>query len=299
MRQAIAGWNDLNAVGFGVIFLAKGWETSVAPELGDRPQAIITRRLLDEADLLIGTFWTRLGTPTGDSPSGTVEEIEEFAESGRPVMLYFADMPAAPSTIDPKQHAAVKAFQAEIQAKGLVGSYETLEELDRKVREDLTRLVWRLGEEGGLSTAPTPGDEGGGGTDGGQAVPVPTRAELVWQHRNRLRGIVTSYEALFSALATGAHQDDARRLMGRFAQDLSEVLAAVDTVLAGRDSEVYVRLFQAVQDASQLARYRFYLDGGASWNRFLEEVRKLFGYLTDLTGKDWTTMLERPSSSPA
>jgi hypothetical protein len=32
--------------------------------MGDEPQKIINKRILKDADLLVGIFWTRLGTPT-------------------------------------------------------------------------------------------------------------------------------------------------------------------------------------------------------------------------------------------
>jgi hypothetical protein len=35
---------------------------------------------VESGDILMGVFWTRLGTPTGKAPSGTVEEIEHFRD---------------------------------------------------------------------------------------------------------------------------------------------------------------------------------------------------------------------------
>ena len=62
---------------------------------GDRPQAILNKQIAEQGDFLIGIFGNRLGTPTGDSKSGTIEEIEIFRRSGKHVALYFstADVP--------------------------------------------------------------------------------------------------------------------------------------------------------------------------------------------------------------
>ena len=67
----------------------------VAPEMGDEPQTIINKRILEDADFLVGIFWTRLGTPTASYASGAVEEIEEHLAAGKPAMLYFSAAPAA------------------------------------------------------------------------------------------------------------------------------------------------------------------------------------------------------------
>jgi len=108
------------------------WETSATPEFGDRPQAIVNRQLVDTADLLISTFWTRLGTPTGIAQSGTVEEIERFIESNRPVMLYFSNAPTSPHNLDQEQLTAVKHFRADIRKRGLATDYDSVEHLESK-----------------------------------------------------------------------------------------------------------------------------------------------------------------------
>ena len=47
--------------------------THSRPQMGDRPQELINKQLVGHCDLLIGSFWTRLGTPTGRAESGTAE----------------------------------------------------------------------------------------------------------------------------------------------------------------------------------------------------------------------------------
>lgn len=61
---------------------------SSGPAHARRPQEIINKQVLRNCDLLIAVFWTRLGTPTGGSTSGTVEEIREHIATGKPAMIY-------------------------------------------------------------------------------------------------------------------------------------------------------------------------------------------------------------------
>jgi hypothetical protein len=53
------------------------WETDSRPGLHlDGPQGLVDERMqIDEADIVIGIFWKRFGTPTGDADSGTEHEL--------------------------------------------------------------------------------------------------------------------------------------------------------------------------------------------------------------------------------
>ncbi|WP_146129397.1 hypothetical protein [Burkholderia gladioli] len=124
--QAIQEWNNLNAAERAVTLLPLRWETHAAPMLGDRPQAIINRQIVDECDALIGVFWTRIGSPTGVADSGTLEEIERTVNAGRPAMLYFSSAPQVPDLIDPPQLQSLRAFKKNIQNKGLIQTYSSL-----------------------------------------------------------------------------------------------------------------------------------------------------------------------------
>ncbi|MGO9976417.1 MAG: hypothetical protein ACLP01_27145 [Solirubrobacteraceae bacterium] len=48
-------------------------ETDARPGLHlEGPQGLIDERMqIDDADLVVGTFWKRFGTPTGDAATGT------------------------------------------------------------------------------------------------------------------------------------------------------------------------------------------------------------------------------------
>lgn len=137
IRNKIHEWNDDNAEFSKVILIAKGWETHSSPELGIRPQELINMRVLKECDLLIGVFWTRFGTPTGKSPSGTVEEIEEHVAAGKPAMIYFSSKPIAPESIDKEQFAQVKEIKEKWRQMGLIETYDSLDELNNKLSKHL------------------------------------------------------------------------------------------------------------------------------------------------------------------
>ena len=137
VREVVTEWNSTNGAHDNVILMAIGWETDVAPEMGDAPQHIIDKRILANADLLVGMFWTRLGTPTASYASGAVEEIEEHLKAGKPAMLYFSSAPTPPDSIDVNQYQALKTFQNSCKTRGLYATYSDVEDFRRKFSRDL------------------------------------------------------------------------------------------------------------------------------------------------------------------
>ena len=104
IREVVNEWNAVHSSTRSIALLPVGWETHSATEMGGRAQSVINRRILDNCDLLVGAFWTRIGTPTGQSVSGTVEEIERHVGQGKPVMLYFSSVPVIPESIIREQY---------------------------------------------------------------------------------------------------------------------------------------------------------------------------------------------------
>jgi len=141
VREVVGEWNATNGARRNMVLLAVGWETDVAPEMGATPQAIIDKQILNDADLLVGMFWTRLGTPTAAYASGAVEEIEEHLKLGRPAMLYFSSAPATLDSVDPDQYRALKAFQDSCKPRGLFATYADPEDFRRKFGKDLQLVM--------------------------------------------------------------------------------------------------------------------------------------------------------------
>lgn len=141
IRATLDGWNSLHSEATGIVLLPLMWERDATPEMGDRPQAIVNRQIVERADILVGTFWTRLGTPTGEEESGTVEEIEFCIREGKPVLLYFSSQPVQPESLDGDEYERLRDFRADVEARGLTESYSSLDELQQRLMAGLTRTV--------------------------------------------------------------------------------------------------------------------------------------------------------------
>jgi hypothetical protein len=141
VTEVIQEWNDVNSKNDGLVLLPLRWETHSSPKLGDRPQAIINAQVVDKCDMVIGVFWTKLGTPTGVSASGTVEEIERVVEAGKPVMLYFSRANIDVHSLDLDEIRRLRDFKALVSSTGLVEDYITIDEFKDKLRKQLAFQV--------------------------------------------------------------------------------------------------------------------------------------------------------------
>ena len=142
--EAVNEWNALHVAAESVVLLPVKWETHAMPQAGSRPQEAINAQLVRQCDMLIGMFWTKLGTSTGVAESGTVEEIDQFVVAKKPAQLYFSSRPIDPGKIDLAQLGKLKDFKAATYAKALVGNFSSLDELRRMLVRDLLSQVRNL-----------------------------------------------------------------------------------------------------------------------------------------------------------
>jgi hypothetical protein len=143
IRNVIHEWNNVHSEQEDIVLMPVGWESHSSPSMGDRPQAIINKQVLADCDLLIAVFWTRLGSPTGKAPSGTVEEIEEHITAGKPAMIYFSSAPVVPESVDREQYQALLDFKEEMRPKGLFETYDSISEFKEKLTRQLAQTVIR------------------------------------------------------------------------------------------------------------------------------------------------------------
>lgn len=148
VRDVVHEWNAVHSEDKSAVLMPIGWETHAQPTMGDRPQAIINKQILQGCDILVAVFWTRIGSPTGASASGTVEEIEEHLKTGKPAMIYFSKAPVRPDSVDDIQYRALVQFRTECEARGLIETYDSLSEFREKFARHLAQLVIRHFGEG-------------------------------------------------------------------------------------------------------------------------------------------------------
>lgn len=136
-RDIMHEWNYIHSNSTNMVLMPVGWETHSSPELGSTAQELINDRVLEDCDLLLGVFWTRLGTPTGRAASGTVEEVERHLSSGKPAMIYFSTAPASLETVDHEQYAALQRFRKWCEGQGIIEIFSNAVDFNNKFRRHL------------------------------------------------------------------------------------------------------------------------------------------------------------------
>jgi uncharacterized protein DUF4062 len=160
VQQLVFSWNHYFSQVTGVVLLPVMWETHATAEMGGRPQALINRQLVDDSDILIGILWTRLGTPTGRSASGTVEEIRRFTCQKNPALLHFSTASVHPRELDLEQYRKLTEFKQQCHRQGIVFDYESVNELRTLVHQHLFGTVRRLTDGDADADEPRPAGVG-------------------------------------------------------------------------------------------------------------------------------------------
>lgn len=166
LTQMVRTWNAHIGKGLGARVELVRWESHSVPDLSAPAQDVINRDLLDECDFGIAVFWSKLGTPTKEHASGSVEEITRLLQRGARVMVYFSERDIPKSQLNLDQLARLEQVRKQFQSEGLLSGYTEISELCTQVNLHLTSLVIQLLAKdtgstelipsSGTLTAPTP-----------------------------------------------------------------------------------------------------------------------------------------------
>ena len=255
-RQAISEvigiWNDAHSEDHGVVLVPVRWEMHSTPAMGDRPQGTFNKQIVKSCDILIGAFRTRIGIHTGADESGTVEEIEEFRNSGKPILLYFSSVVVMPGSVDPEQYKSLLEFKRAFRRHGLTADYSSIRELREKLLRHLTRVVKDVHGEPDFVSTRVRENLGEAERMQAQLRTLLTRAEL-----DRAAGPDMEPDSLEKANYT--------------LQALVSELIDFRSNLADRVDRGLLKDFdKQISELKRLQSHRVYLDGGKSYRDFWE-----------------------------
>lgn len=138
--NVINHWNYLNSEIQKVVCLPLHWSISSYPEAGKHPQKVINNQVVSKSDLLICVFGSKLGTPTDDYASGSVEEIEEHLQAGKPVMIFFKRVVDI-NNCDIEQITRLKKFKESIGNNALYADYDDATDFGNILTDKLTLCI--------------------------------------------------------------------------------------------------------------------------------------------------------------
>lgn len=140
--EAVHDWNDSHSETQGKILNPLHWATHTLATLGASAQGSINDYTLTKADILLAIFETRIGSPTPDDISGTVEEINRFRLAGKPIFVFFsASSGADPMRINPGQLSKLQSFRRQCETHGLILDFTSPADLKSKVLRQLSKLM--------------------------------------------------------------------------------------------------------------------------------------------------------------
>ncbi|MFH1070596.1 MAG: DUF4062 domain-containing protein [Candidatus Glassbacteria bacterium] len=119
------------------------WETHCYPDFGEDAQDVINKQIVDY-DFFIGILWTKIGTPTKRSESGTIEEFTKAYERYKchrnvVILFYFKESEINPFAIDLEQFKKVVDFKNNLKELGcLYFPFNDLNKFSSLVRIHLT-----------------------------------------------------------------------------------------------------------------------------------------------------------------
>jgi hypothetical protein len=166
LTDLVNRWNAQVGGGLNARVELVRWEMHATPDMADTAQNVINTKLVDECDLGIAVFWSRLGTPTATHPSGSVEEIYRLIQRGSRVMVYFNSRPIAQDALRGDQYDKLQKIRTRFEQSGLLATYSDVANLREQVNLHLTNVITELLAKdrgattfipgSGTMTAPTP-----------------------------------------------------------------------------------------------------------------------------------------------
>jgi hypothetical protein len=145
VTRAVERWNVLYGVGSAAVVIPTTWIEHSAARYSERPQSVLNEQLVDIADIVIAIFWNRLGSPTGEAESGTLEEIARAHDRGAYVGILRCERPVKQEEIDLDQLTRLREYFETIKGEALYLGYVDTGGLSRHVDAILNQAVARGG----------------------------------------------------------------------------------------------------------------------------------------------------------
>ncbi|HVU08079.1 MAG TPA: hypothetical protein VHG89_06005 [Verrucomicrobiae bacterium] len=194
-QEVVTEWNLQHGEASGFWLKHQHWSTDSHPDLGERPQGVINRQVIDDSDLIIAIFWSRFGTSTGVASSGTEEEIRRGIALKRKVMVYFSDLEPLPPNADRAQLDRLWKFRQELLSVGLCGRFSSRDQFRRDFTRHLTFKVNEFRPEVSSSkTAAAQNIHGDGNVQVGRDLHVHTKPSPIKKIIERREGCVSAQE---------------------------------------------------------------------------------------------------------
>ena len=143
VQKAIKQYNTEYGLLSGIVFDYKNWKENVYPKYGEQAQDVINRQIVEKSDIVIALFGAKLGTPTKEHQSGTIEEIVKITKLGGKALTFFATGKLIKiEDINPEQLTKLNIFKRDYY--GIYNGFASATKLEESVINALKNLSLEL-----------------------------------------------------------------------------------------------------------------------------------------------------------
>lgn len=151
VKDVLYRWNELNSRFHNIVFSVLGYDINAHADSGIHPQESLNHQLLEQADLIIAIFWTKLGTPTIEYSSGSVEEISKHIKQGKKALIYFSNKTVDPRNIDSEQYKNLQEYKKSIQEMAFYKEFSFEDEFKELLNDEIQLIANELSQENSFS----------------------------------------------------------------------------------------------------------------------------------------------------
>lgn len=151
VKDVLYRWNELNSRFHNIVFSVLGYDINAHADSGIHPQESLNHQLLEQADLIIAIFWTKLGTPTTEYSSGSVEEISKHIKQGKKALIYFSNKTVDPRNIDSEQYKNLQEYKKSIQEMAFYKEFSFEDEFKELLNDEIQLIANELPQDNSFS----------------------------------------------------------------------------------------------------------------------------------------------------
>lgn len=161
VARTVSQWNVAMGRASNAVVVPISWSEHAVAAFGERPQAVLNEQLVDIADMALVLFADRLGTPTGEAESGTLEELELMVAAGKPVCVLVNRGPrplSGTEAVAEKQR--LESAIEDLQQRAIVLPYANHAELVGRLNNMLSQATGKVaGSSSAVPITPVGHDE--------------------------------------------------------------------------------------------------------------------------------------------
>lgn len=144
VKNVLYRWNEINSRSRHIVFSVLGYDINAHPDSGNHPQELLNQQLLEHADLIIAIFWTKLGSPTMEYSSGSVEEISKHIHQKKKAYIYFSNKAVELKNVNMTQYEKLQQYKTSIQGNSYYKEFSTEEDFEHQLSDNIQLIANEL-----------------------------------------------------------------------------------------------------------------------------------------------------------